>query len=56
MGGPGIGSQEPSEKYVMLVEVDGPTDADTAQRFDSELGELLTRYQGKVRYAARGRK
>src|SRR5215470_7534410 len=56
MGGPGLGSQEPNEKYVMLVEVDGPTNPDVAQRFNAELGELLTRYQGKVRYATRSRK
>jgi hypothetical protein len=56
MGGPGLGSQEPNEKYVMLVEVEGPTTPDVAQSFNAELGELLTRYQGKVRYATRSRK
>ena len=56
MGGPGLGSQEPNEKYVMLVEVEGPTNPDVAQRFNTELGELLTRYQGKVQYATQSRK
>jgi hypothetical protein len=40
----------------MLVEVEGPTNPEVAQRFNDELGELLTRYQGKVRYATRSRK
>jgi len=56
MGGPGLGSQEPDEKYVLLVEVEGPTNPDVAERFNTELGELLTRYQGKVRYGARSRR
>lgn len=56
MGGSGMGALSPFDKHIVLIECEGPKDAQQAAKFTQELHDLLVKFGGTIKFDMTGPK